>query len=96
MVLIMMLSGIYIKAFCSEAADKRENFPSVADDLVYLAEDIFNHNTMQVGSFSAHLVSYASVPRQVSMPSMARCVPPLSTRLFSNFSLCVRSLSSMG
>ena len=92
LVLIMMLSGIYIDSFCSESADKRENFPSVADDLVDLVEDIFNHNDMQVGSFpSAPPFFYVSFPRNV----------PVSLRsamenLIAFLSVCVHSLSSKG
>lgn len=48
LILILMLSGIYIDAFSSEAADKRENFPSVAEDLVDLAGDVINRREMQV------------------------------------------------
>ena len=90
LVLIMMLSGIYIDAFSSEAASKRENFPSVADDLVDLVGDIFNHNDMQVGRFPAPPVSYVSFPRHVPV-SLRSAIEHLLVALFF-----VHSLSSKG
>ena len=48
LILIMMLSGIYIDAFCSEAADKREGYQSVAGDVLGFIHDSLNRRDQKV------------------------------------------------